>query len=101
MAWESRGGKRYYYRGRRINGRVTKIYLGSGAIAQQAAEKDAAEKTKRAKEAAELSALQASLIEPDQITTESKAGIKLLLEAELMAMGYHQHKRGEWRLRRD
>ena len=100
MAWESRNGRRYYYRTKRVDGRVTKIYFGSGEAAQKAAEMDVAVKAIRTQEATELSTWRSGLIEVDQITTEIEAGIKLLLEAELMAMGYHKHK-GEWRRRRE
>ena len=100
MAWESRNGRRYYYRTKRVDGRVIKVYLGSGKAAQQAAAEDTAAKAVRARDAAELTALQASLIEADQITTEAAAGVNLLLEAELLAMGYHK-RRGEWRRKRE
>ena len=100
MAWESRNRKRYFYRSQRVNGRVTKIYLGAGDVAQQAAEKDATAKATRARDQAELTALQATLAGLDQVTAEVETGVEVLLAGELLAMGYHQHK-GEWRLRRE
>ena len=42
MAWEKRRGRQFYYRSQRVNGYVRKVYLGSGDVAKQAAEKDAA-----------------------------------------------------------
>ncbi|QDS98167.1 hypothetical protein [Adhaeretor mobilis] len=41
MAWENRGNNnRYYYRGRRVDGRTVKEYLGSGEAAERAAAED-------------------------------------------------------------
>ncbi len=52
MGWEVRRGKRYYYRKKRVNGRVRSIYCGSGIRAVIAAHEDA-EKRRCATEAAE------------------------------------------------
>ena len=38
MAWERRGHATYYYRPRRVGGRVVRDYLGSGPQAQLAAD---------------------------------------------------------------
>jgi hypothetical protein len=41
MGWETRRGRRYYYRKERVNGRVRSIYFGSGGRALLAAHEDA------------------------------------------------------------
>jgi hypothetical protein len=41
MGWETRRGKRYYYRKVRVNGPVRSIYFGSGVTAWLAAQEDA------------------------------------------------------------
>jgi hypothetical protein len=41
MGWEVYDGRRYYYRKRRVNGRVLSIYCGSGARGEAAAREDA------------------------------------------------------------
>ena len=38
MAWERRKPGRYFYRSRRVGGRVVKDYFGQGAIGQMAAD---------------------------------------------------------------
>lgn len=43
MGWETRKGKRYYYRKERgVDGRVRSVYCGSGARGEQAAAEDEA-----------------------------------------------------------
>jgi hypothetical protein len=42
MGWETRGGKRYYYRKERRAGRVRSIYCGSGGRGERAAREDEA-----------------------------------------------------------
>lgn len=101
MAWE-RG---YYYRVRRVNGRVVREYVGRGRPAEIIAQRDELEREKEREERrldtealqrkkAELDALDAGL-EALMVTAD------VLAHAALVAAGYHQHKRGEWRKRRD
>ena len=100
MGWEQRGGRAYYYTAERVGGRVVKRYVG-GAVAGLAARMAAIERDKRladresaraAREAAE--ALDSPVAELDEV-----AG--LVARAALLAAGYHQHNRGEWRKCRD
>ena len=97
MAWE-RG---YYYRVRKVNGRVVREYIGGGEIGKLVAEIDALERERRQlevlerhQEKEELAALDADL----QVLNER---INLAARAALLASGFHQHKRGEWRKRRE
>ena len=48
VSWETRGNQRYYYRGSRQQGRVVKEYVGRGAEAEAAAERDLAGRAERA-----------------------------------------------------
>ena len=96
MGWE-RG---YYYRARKVAGRVVREYVGAGRMAELAAQLDAIERqerqTKRAArqaEKAELAALVANL----KALAER---VDLVARAALLAAGFHQHKRGEWRKKR-
>ena len=72
MAWETRSKRQYYYRAKRVGNRVEKTYLGAGDVAQAAAAKDVATKTKRAADQAELVELQARLVGVDQLAAEAK-----------------------------
>jgi hypothetical protein len=98
MGWDRRG---YYYHVRKVNGRVVREYVGAGRVAQLAAQLDDInrqerdmERERRRKERAELDALDASLNDLNNLAD-------LLARAALLAAGNHQHKRGEWRKRRD
>jgi hypothetical protein len=91
---------RYYTRSKKINGRVVREYIGSGEEAELAAQVDAikrtdreAEREARRVEKAELDALDAPLNELNDLADQ-------LARAALMAAGFRQHKRGEWRKKR-
>jgi hypothetical protein len=100
MAWEQRGSHHYYYRSRKIGGRVVKEYVGAGVAGQQAERED---ETRRLKQASERAAL---LMDRNTFDSASAAHIELsrtadaILTATLLAAGYHRHDRGKWRKRR-
>jgi acyl-CoA reductase-like NAD-dependent aldehyde dehydrogenase len=98
MAW-LRG--RYYVRTVKRGGRVVHEYVGGGARAALAAVEDARQGAEREARAAawraakdRLEALDAAL---DQLYETADRFARLAL----LAAGYHQHDRGEWRKRRD
>ena len=101
MAWERRGAATYYYRSRRVDGRVVKQYLGAGRAGELAAQQDAQERAKRAAEAAVWRDERAELEAADAPMQELDALVRLLTRGALLAAGYHRHNRGEWRRRRD
>lgn len=97
MGWDK---GRYYTRSRKVNGRVVREYCGVGEVAELAAQMDArkraereAEREARRAKKAELDALDAGVKELDELAD-------LLARAALLAAGYRQHNRGEWRRKR-
>ncbi len=96
MAWE-RG---YYYRVWREGGHVVREYLGKGRAAQLASQLDALERQEREARRAALLAERAELEALDAPLDELNQLADLLARAALVAAGYRQHKRGEWRKRR-
>ena len=50
MGWETRRGRRYYYRKRRVAGRVTSEYVGCGAWVEAMAQLEQADRLERADE---------------------------------------------------
>ena len=99
MAWEARGSRRYYTRSKRVNGRVVREYVGTGAVAELAAAADslrradrrAAAEARRAEEASWQAAL-APLRELCRVAD-------VIACATLLAGGYHRHAR-TWRKKR-
>lgn len=97
MGWDK---GRYYTRSKKVNGRVVREYVGKGRIGELAAQLDAFDRERRqtARESRraklnELKSLDSPLEELDALVT-------VLARAALLAAGYHQHRRGEWRRRR-
>ena len=91
MGWD-RG--RYYTRSTKVNGRVVREYIGTGRAAELTAQLDALERERRRRrQKEELSALDADMRALAELTD-------LAARAALLAAGYRQHKRGEWRRRR-
>jgi len=97
MGWE-RG---YYYRVRKVNGRVVRDYIGCGELADLTAQLDALEREQRRVKANELRGQKDELKALDTDLTTMSESIDLVARAALLAAGYHQHKRGEWRKRRE
>jgi hypothetical protein len=96
MALEQRNGSLYYYRSERVGGRVRKVYLGSGSLAELWAEAERVERERceadREREHAELERLE-SLAAP---VLEIDEAADILTRTHLIAAGCHRHK-GEWR----
>jgi len=96
VAWEERGGGRYYYRTHWVNGRPVKEYVGGGLAGRLASESDRIDRERREARALEerwerekLEALAAPVLELSEAA-------EILARAHLIAAGFHRHK-GEWR----
>ena len=96
MAWEQRrNGARYYYRSRRVDGKVHKEYFGRGPRAEQAAKEDArrrAEKKACRKRRQQFDDAIAPLAEVER-------RLEPLVAAALLTTGFYKHH-GSWRRRR-
>ena len=97
MGWE-RG--RYYTRSRKVNGRVVREYVGAGRVAELAAELDAIKREQRRLDALALRREKDGLAALDAELKALAEATDLLARAALLAAGFRQHKRGEWRKRR-
>ena len=96
MAWEKRGNRSYFYRKKRIGGKVKSEYVGAGEVAELIARREylvkqcgdaAAEKQNRER-------IQADAID-EQINELSEIN-QILVDALFLVNGFHQHKR-QWR----
>ena len=97
MGWDQ---GRYYTRSRKVNGRVTREYVGRGPLAELVAELDADQRAQREAQRVALRAERVELKDLDAALGRVCQGVDLLARAALVAAGYHQHKRGEWRKKR-
>lgn len=98
MAWETRArGGRYYTRHFRRNGHRIRQYIGRGEHAEALAAQDARTRERRERARSQRSVYQAA----DEALTCYVRAVDAQVREMLQAVGYHQHARGEWRLRRD
>lgn len=100
MGWEQRGNNRYYYRKRRIGRRVVSEYVGTGAAASLAEQRNRLARSRRdsrrqvAKDKrAEMDASEGELVALDKLISD-------LVSSILLTDGFHTHKR-EWRRKRE
>lgn len=100
MGWEQRGNNEYYYRKEREGSRVKSTYVGRGEVAHMISEFESSsaelEKLMRAQksiEAQELERVELALDRAIELT-------QLFTEAELLAAGFHTHRR-QWRRKRN
>lgn len=101
MSWETRErGGRYYTRSRRVNGRIEREYIGSGRVAELAAQLDALDRKRREDERAQFQheRAQAEMFAAPIIELHDMA--ELITRGALLAAGYHRHHGGEWRRKR-
>src|SRR3954454_3977837 len=99
MAWKRIGNHSYYYRSRRVGGRVVSDYVGRGEVATlmaQVTELDRLERDERREE--EQDEREAAEREEMRFA-EWFAAVEDLANGALMAAGFHKH-RGQWRRRR-
>ena len=100
--WERRERRGLYYtRSRKENGKVVRDYVGGGVLGEIAALEDEYERRKRQEEAAfwkeECEHLDALMAPVEELCEAAE----VIARAALIASGYHQHNRGEWRKRRE
>ena len=100
MAWETRGGRRYYYRKVWKEGRCFSVYEGGGPLAALKVARDEETRERARRVSLDTRAELAALDAVDAMIDREWQTVKAAAEAALEAAGYHKHKR-QWRLRRD
>jgi len=94
MAWERRGdGRSYYYRPRRVGGRVVRDYFGYGPVGQFAADLIAEARDRRAAHTQARKAEQIRLDELDGAVDRLDRACDLMTEATLTARGLTDARR--------
>ena len=76
-------------------------YVGGGILGELAAQMDALERERRKEQAARWREEQEELDALEAPVAELSEASDLLVRAALLASGYRQHNRGEWRKRRE
>ena len=99
MGWEQRRNQWYYYRTRRIDGRVVRTYFGRGPRAKQAAAEDAKLRKKERERRRHIAESVAQWAVVTKMLDEYDAYVDFWFRAEMTCRGYHYH-RGQWRKRR-
>jgi len=101
MAWETRArGGRYYTRSIRRHGRVYREYIGTGPVAELAAQLEAAERAQRQEERLALARDRQAAEQLEGFVDEVDSLVATLTRLALVSAGFHQHHRGAWRKRR-
>ncbi len=100
MSWEVRGNHRRYTRSTRRDGRIVREYVGTGPVAQLAAEADRLERAAHRKAAEARRAERVQWGHASALERELEQVTDHLVRAALAAAGYRRHG-GEWRRRRN
>ena len=83
-----------------MGGRVLREYVGTGPLAQLAALTDEEYRLRRQEEASAWREERERMEVLEAPVQELCEAAEVLARAALLAAGYHQHNRGEWRRRR-
>jgi hypothetical protein len=89
MAWEQRGARRYFYRSRKVAGRVVHVYVGRG----EEAERFAAEATRRRQDREARRPEQARLDAADGPARQFAGLTDLLTHSAFLAAGFYRRPR--------
>lgn len=100
MAWEERGNNKYYYRKKKIDGRVISEYVGKGARAQQIALLDLKIRQDRKEESINIRQQKEKFYLFNNQVIQMSLLVDRMVGGFLIIAGFHQYK-GQWRRRRD
>ena len=100
MALVKRPNTDHYYRSVRVGDRVKRVYVGCGEEARLAAAVDEHRRLRRQMERQALLADRRRWDAACSLLDELIDFTNILVEAVLLAEGFHQHHQGEWRRRR-
>jgi hypothetical protein len=97
MPWKTINGRSYYYKQRKVSGKVRSQYIGAGPVAELLAQRDGASSAQREAERQDLRNLKAEQNALDKQIDELGAAVRQYVDAVLLVSGYRLHKRSEWR----
>lgn len=100
MGWENRNRSQYYYRKRRVNGRVVSEYVGNGLAGELAEIFDAEDRQEAEYKRRETQKQKRQAAAMDRQAGEVEKLTRAFTQACLLLAGYHTHK-GQWRKKRN
>jgi hypothetical protein len=95
----NKNGNLYYYKKRRVGSKVISEYQGGGELVQIVQYIEARGRAEKEAERERQRIERMSMAEIDKQIDEFSKMVDTLMAAELLARGFHQHKR-QWRRRR-
>ena len=102
MSWENRpNGRKYYTRSRRVNGRIQREYVGAGSLGELAEQFDIEEREERQLRAEAIREAKLARDSFDELLTQFEDIAETIGRGLMIAAGYHQHNRSEWRKRNE
>lgn len=99
MGWEKRGNGQYYYRKKRVNGKVKSQYVGAGEFAHASQVLDQTDSALKALDNQEWQETKATDQAIDHAVDQHLESIQEAIEQTLQELGYRKVK-GEWRKKR-
>ena len=100
MGIETRNGRAYYYRKRRVGRRVVSEYVGGGSVGELAAFIDEVDRAERQEKREKWRAERQRQDDLDSQVDQVCAAVRAAVAEELEQAGFHKHK-GQWRKRHD
>jgi len=97
MGWETRRGQKYFYRLKHAGGKKRRHYIGAGVLGKVAAGFDAIEHAERTAWAAAEQEASQRLEEAQEALDTFWNRSALILNASLLAAGFHHPNRHRWR----
>ena len=99
MGWETRAGRRYFYKKVRRNGKVCSIYVGSEVAAGELIRRHEEQQELELKRLAAFKCRRTDIVKLNTTINSVAQTIELVMRAVLLSEGYHSPFGTHWRLR--
>ena len=100
MSWDLKErGRKYYYRSHRINGKQTKVYVGTGLAGERAEAEDREARIRRNTHRHHWFCIESQISELSESSTQLAAISQLMTRVVMVANGMYLHRGHEWRKR--
>ena len=99
MAWETRHGRRFFYRKVRIGHQVRSIYVGSEEAAGEIIRKEVERRQREEERRADFQRRKTTILTTFATVEAACRQIELVMWAWLLSEGFHFTANAEWRFR--